>query len=374
MIENPLKLLDRAKRVTIKVGSSLLVDRAGGLRRDWLDGLTMDIAALRRQGSEVIVVSSGAIGLGRHRLGLPAGPLKLEEKQAAAASGQIALAAAYDRALDAKGLHTAQLLLTIDDTEDRRRYLNARSTMGTLLRIGAVPVVNENDTVATTEIRFGDNDRLSARVAVMATCDLLVLLSDVDGLFASDPRQNPAAPFIAHVPQIDAEIEAMAGGVGSAVGTGGMATKIEAARIATRSGCAVLLANGGYRQPLARLREGHRCTLFEAGRDPSGARKAWIAGSLAVNGVVHVDDGAARALKAGRSLLPAGVTGIEGAFERGDAVLVKAAHGEDLAKGLVAYDVGEARMIAGRRSEDIDLLLGYRRGNALIHRDDMVLL
>lgn len=363
-----------ARRLVVKVGSSLLVQSDGNVRKPWLDSLTADIRRLRVQGSEVIVVSSGAIGLGRRALGLPSGPLPLEQKQAAAAAGQIRLAAAWADSLSLHDITAAQILLTLDDTESRRRYLNARSTFAALLAQGAVPVVNENDTVATSEIRFGDNDRLSARVAVMASAETLVLLSDVDGLYTADPRRSPDARHVPIVEEITPDIEAMAGGVGSSVGTGGMISKLVAAKIATHAGCSVVLAKGDALHPLRAVEEGARSTLFVAKANPRGARKHWIAASLGVTGVISVDDGACRALIAGRSLLPAGVRSIEGRFERGDAVLIRSMDGRDLAKGLVAYDAGDANRIAGLRSDDIERTLGYRGRDELIHRDDLVLL
>ncbi|WP_035488028.1 glutamate 5-kinase [Geminicoccus roseus] len=363
-----------ARRLVVKVGSSLLVQPDGDIRQPWLDSLTHDIQRLRARGTEVIVVSSGAIALGRRVLGLPAGPLPLEQKQAAAAAGQIRLAGAWAASLGAHGLPAAQILLTLDDTESRRRYLNARSTFAALLNQRAVPVVNENDTVATTEIRFGDNDRLSARVAVMASAETLVLLSDVDGLYTADPRRSPDARHLPVVEEITPEIEAMAGGAGSVVGTGGMVSKLVAARIATHAGCAVLLARGDALHPLDAVEQGARSSLFVAKASPHGARKHWIAAALGVTGVLRVDEGAARALVAGRSLLPAGVRTVEGRFERGDAVLIRSIDGRDLAKGLVAYDADDAARIVGLRSDDIERTLGYRGRDELIHRDDLVLL
>ncbi|TVQ36686.1 MAG: glutamate 5-kinase [Geminicoccaceae bacterium] len=363
-----------SQRVVVKVGSSLLVDTTGRLRERWLESLARNVAELRAEHRDVILVSSGAIALGRSILGLPAGTLRLEEKQAAAAAGQIALAHAYQAALQDVGLGCAQLLLTLDDTEDRRRYLNARATIETLLRLGAVPVVNENDTVATTEIRFGDNDRLSARVAIMALADTLVLLSDVDGLYTADPHRDPLARHVPEVDRLSPEIEAMATGVTTAVGTGGMVSKLVAAKLATRAGCAVLIGDGRDLDPLARLRHGARFTRFAAQSSPRRARKEWIAGALAPSGVVTVDDGAAAALRAGRSLLPAGVVDVEGNFHRGDALLVKDRSGRTLAKGLSAYDAADAQRIIGRRSEAIEAILGFRGRDELIHRDHLVLL
>lgn len=363
-----------ARRLVVKIGSALLVDHQGRLRHDWLDSLAEDLAACRSRGQEAIVVTSGAIALGRPLLGLRPGPLKLEDQQAAAAVGQINLAHAYQASLARHGLTTAQLLLTLGDTESRRRYLNARSTIGSLLSLGVVPVVNENDTVATNEIRFGDNDRLSARVAVMASADQLILLSDVDGLYTSDPGRNPDALRLELVSAITPEIEAMAGGTGSDVGTGGMVSKLAAAKIATRAGCAVVLAPGSVTRPLTQLEQGGPCTRFPARKNPGRARKDWIAASLGAMGVIRIDAGAARALRRGSSLLPAGVIAIEGTFERGDPVLVQGPDGADLAKGLSAYDAADARLIQGHRTEAIVDILGYRGRDELIHRDDLVLL
>ncbi len=368
------RLVPAGGRVVIKIGSSLLVDAGGDLRRAWLEALAQDVAVLRAQSSEVVMVSSGAIALGRSTLGLPPTTLRLEEKQAAAAAGQIALAHAYKGALAEIGVACAQVLLTLGDTEDRRRYLNARATLETLLRLGAVPVVNENDTVATSEIRFGDNDRLSARVAVMASADLLVLLSDVDGLYTSDPRTNADAAHLAEVPQLTPEIQAMAGATGSAVGTGGMVSKVAAADLATRSGCTVIIADGREPAPIQRLADGARRTLFHARTSPRRARKEWIAGTMAPAGTLTVDDGAVRALRDGRSLLPAGVIGVEGSFARGDAVLVHDARGTTVAKGLSAYDAADARRIAGHQSHEHARLLGFRGRDEIIHRDHLVLL
>ncbi len=367
-------ILDGVGRLVVKIGSALLVDEAGGLRRGWLEAFARDLAELVNTGREVVVVSSGAIALGRSTLALPKGTLRLEEKQAAAAAGQIALAHAYQAALAEVGVACAQVLLTLGDTEDRRRYLNARATVETLLRLRAVPVVNENDTVATTEIRFGDNDRLSARVAIMASADLLLLLSDVDGLYTGDPRSQKDAAHIARIAELTPEIEAMAASRGSAVGTGGMVAKLVAADLATRSGCAVVIADGRTERPLRRLLEGARHTVFAARTSPRRARKEWIAAAIGPMGVVVVDDGAARALGAGRSLLPAGVVAVEGAFARGDAVLVRNRAGRTIAKGLSAYDADDARRIAGHQSDATEQLLGFRGRDEVIHRDHLVLL
>jgi glutamate 5-kinase len=370
MIETALA----ARRLTVKVGSALLVDPSGELRGEWLAALACDLAARRAVGQEVIVVTSGAIALGWRALGLPRRPMRLEEKQAAAAAGQIILARAWQESLGREGLKAAQILITLDDTEARRRYLNARATMATLLRLGVVPVVNENDTVATGEIRFGDNDRLSARVAVMASAESLILLSDVDGLYTADPGRDPKATHIPLVEAVTPEIEAMAGGSQSGLGTGGMASKLEAARFATTAGCTVVLTKGSLLRPLSALAHGARCTIFRARTSPRRARKDWIAGSLSVMGNFEIDDGAVAALRRGSSLLPAGVLAISGEFERGDAVLVRSREGVPLAKGLSAYDAVEARQIIGRRTEEIEAILGYRGRDALVHRDDLVLL
>jgi glutamate 5-kinase len=363
-----------ARRIVIKIGSSLLADAdTGALNRDWLASLVADVATLKAQGKEVILVSSGAIALGRKVLGLPSGPLKLEENQAAASVGQIGLAHAYEETFKAAKLVAAQILLTLGDTEERRRYLNARSTMETLLRIGAVPVVNENDTVATSEIRYGDNDRLAARVASMMSADCLILLSDVDGLYTSVPGTDGDAELIPEVEHITPEIEAMAGDTGTELSRGGMVTKIEAARIAVEAGTHMVIASGKVMNPLARFAEGGRCTWFLAHSNPSASRKRWIAGALEPRGAVVIDDGAVAALKAGKSLLPAGVSSIEGSFDRGDAVVIRDASGTELGRGLSAYSHQDAQAIMGHKSREITELLGYRGRDELIHRDDMAL-
>lgn len=365
----------RARRLVVKIGSSLLVDREGRVREGWLDGLAEDVARLKARGQQVVVVTSGAIALGFRALGLDRRPHRLDEKQAAAAIGQILLARAYQDRLGAKGLAAGQILITAEDTEARRRYLNARATLEVLLREGVVPVVNENDTVATGEIRFGDNDRLSARVAVMTTADTLVLLSDVDGLYTADPRRDPDARHLALVDAVTPEVAAMAGGAGTAVGTGGMASKLVAATMATSAGCSVVLAQGTAPRPLAAVEAGARATLFPARLSARRARKDWIAASLGASGALQVDAGALRALRAGSSLLPAGVVAVEGEFGRGDAVLVRASPGGDpVAKGLVAYDAADARRLAGRRTDEIEAALGWRGRDELVHRDDLVLL
>ncbi|MEQ8355320.1 MAG: glutamate 5-kinase [Kiloniellaceae bacterium] len=365
--------LAQARRLVVKIGSALLVDEAeGAIRRDWLNALADDVAALIRRGTEVLLVSSGAIAVGRHHLGLTQKALRLEEKQAAAATGQIRLAHAYQESLARHDITVAQILLTLEDTEERRRHLNARSTLNTLLRFGTLPVINENDTVATTEIRVGDNDRLAARVAAMLGADTLVLLSDIDGLYSADPRQNPAATFIPEVAEITPEIEAMAGVAASGFSNGGMITKLTAGKIATGAGCRMAIASGRVLHPLKAVDEGARCTWFLASVEPRTARKRWIAGSLKPSGKLLVDAGALRALKSGKSLLPAGVTAVEGRFERGDAVLVCDPAGQEMARGLAAYSAADARRIMGHKSREIEAILGYRGREELIHRDDLV--
>ncbi len=367
--------LASAQRVVVKIGSALVVDPdEAAPRTAWLDGVARDIALLRARGVDVIVVSSGAIALARRSLGLQQRRLRLEEQQAAAAVGQIRLAQAWSEALSAKGLTAAQLLLTLDDTEDRRRYLNARATLNMLLTIGCIPVINENDTVATAEIRFGDNDRLAARVAEMMQADQLVLLSDIDGLYTADPRRDHTAMHIPVVAAITSEIEAMGGEPPPGYSSGGMQTKLVAARIATQAGCAMAIAYGHTERPLAALEFGARCTWFLAAPDGRSARKRWIAGALAPLGTLLVDAGAARALAAGRSLLPAGVRSVDGTFQRGDPVVVRNATGKALARGLSAYASVDAERIAGHRSDEIEAILGWRGRDEIIHRDDLVLL
>jgi glutamate 5-kinase len=367
--------LGSAQRIVVKIGSALVVDQdEAAPRTAWLEGVAGDIAALRARGIAVIVVSSGAIALARRSLGLQQRRLRLEEQQAAAAVGQIRLAQAWSEALSAKGLTAAQLLLTLDDTEDRRRYLNARATLHTLLGLGCIPVINENDTVATAEIRFGDNDRLAARVAEMTQADQLILLSDIDGLYTADPRRDAAAAHIAIVSAITPDIEAMGGEPPPGYSSGGMRTKLAAARIATQAGCAMAIAQGHIDHPLSALEQGARCTWFLASPEGHSARKRWIAGSLSPLGALVVDAGAARALASGRSLLPAGVRRVEGTFERGDPVVVHGPDGAALARGLSAYASTDAERIAGHRSDEIEAILGWRGRDEIIHRDDLVLL
>jgi glutamate 5-kinase len=366
------------RRIVVKVGSSLLVDAAaGGLKRDWLEGLAADIAALHRgEGGEprdVLVVSSGAIALGRAVLKLPNGPLKLEEAQGAAAIGQIALARSWSEVMSGDGITTGQVLVTLGDTEERRRYLNARSTIARLLEWRCVPVINENDTVATSEIRYGDNDRLAARVATMMSADVLVLLSDVDGLYDKPPGEGSGAQLVPLVQRITPEIEGMAGISASETARGGMVTKIEAGKIATTAGTQMVIASGRVAHPLRRIAEGAPCSWFLTPANPVTSRKKWIAGSLEPRGALHIDAGALRALRSGASLLPAGVVRIDGAFGRGDAVVVRGPDGAEIGRGLVAYDAGDAERIRGRSSSDIPLILGFTGRTEMIHRDDLVL-
>jgi glutamate 5-kinase len=376
-MQSAISTLDKARRVVIKIGSALLVESSTGtLRRDWLSTIAEDIAALRKDGDkEVVIVSSGAIALGRRHLGLNLTRQKLEESQAAASVGQIRLAHAYQEILGEHEITVAQILLTLSDTEERRRYLNARSTINTLLSLGAIPVINENDTVATAEIRYGDNDRLAARVAQMISADCLILLSDVDGLYTADPESDPNAEFIPVVRAITGEIAEMAGAPkATGFGKGGMVTKLAAARIAVAAGCAMAIINGKEPHPLKRFRETGRGSWFLPEATPVTARKQWIAGTLVPAGVYVVDAGAAGALGRGKSLLPAGVTDVEGTFERGDAVRVRDAAGHEIARGLSAYSSTDAKRIIGHKSRDIEAILGYRGREELIHRDDLVLL
>jgi glutamate 5-kinase len=367
--------LTEAKRIVVKIGSSLLVDSdKGRLNRAWLESLVADVAASRKRGQEVILVSSGAIALGRRHLTLGTGKLKLEESQAAAAVGQIRLAHAYKELLDVHEITVAQILLTLGDTEQRRRYLNARGTLNTLLSLGAVPLINENDTVATAEIRYGDNDRLAARVAQMVGADCLVLLSDIDGLYTANPNLDPDAQFIARVLEITPAIEAMAGDSAGDMGSGGMQTKIAAAKIAVAAGCHLCISLGSVEHPLQRIAEGARCTWFMPSSTPLATRKQWIAGTLKPAGAISVDDGAVRALMGGKSLLPAGVTRAVGRFDRGDTVSIVSPDGTEIGRGICAYSDADAARIMGRKSEDIEKVLGFRGRDEIVHRDDLVLL
>lgn len=368
--------LSTSKRIVVKIGSALLVQGDGRLRAEWLGALAQDIAALRDSGAEIMIVSSGAIAIGRRLLGLASGPrnraLRLEESQAAAAAGQVRLAHAWQETLGQCDVPVAQILLTIEDTEDRRRHLNARNTIGTLLRLGVVPVINENDTVATDEIRFGDNDRLAARVAQMMGADTCIILSDIDGLYTADPTVDESAQHIPEVDAITPEIAAMAGETAGDDGSGGMITKIEAARVALQSGCCLVITDGRNANPISALAAGARATWFVPQGEPHTARKRWIAGTLKPEGTITIDAGAATALARGNSLLPAGVTAVDGAFERGDPVIVRDGDGKELARGLVAYGRDDAQRILGRQSGEIENILGYRGREEMIHRDDLV--
>ena len=363
-----------ARRVVVKVGSALLVGADGAADAHWLHAFAADIARLRARGQQVLVVSSGAVALGRRRLSLAKRALTMPEKQAAAAAGQSALMRAWEEAFEPHGLSCAQVLLTRDDTEVRRRWLNARATMDTLLGLGVIPVINENDTVVTEEIRYGDNDRLAARVAQMIGADVLVLLSDVDGLYTADPRDHPGAQHIARVARLTPEIEAMAGGAnaGAGVGTGGMATKLAAARIASAAGCATVITNGHRPSPISALEAGEPATVIEASTTPAAAYKAWIAGSLAPAGTLVVDAGAGAAVAKGKSLLAAGVRGVQGQFDKGDAVIIRDEAGAEIARGLVRYDAADAARICGLKSDAIEPALGYTAG-PVVHADDLAL-
>ncbi|MFN3229401.1 MAG: glutamate 5-kinase [Asticcacaulis sp.] len=374
-LQSPLRL-SGLRRLVLKVGSSLLVEpQQGGVRSVWLAGLAADIRGLRDRGIAVVVVSSGAVALGRRELGLKKGPLRLYEKQAAAAVGQMALMSAWRTALEPLGLRTAQVLLTRDDTENRRRWLNARATLDSLLALGCVPVINENDTVATEEIRYGDNDRLAARSAQMIQADMLVLLSDIDGLYTADPRSDPMARHVPVVAAITPEIEAMAGGANASagVGTGGMATKVSAARIAAAAGCVTVIGRGERPSPVSALEGGALHTLFLATDSPSRAYKQWLAGSLAPNGDLVVDAGAMDALLDGRSLLPSGLVSVHGTFGKGSTVRVLGPNNQEIALGLAAYDALDMVKLIGCDSRQIETRLGYTSGPAIIHRDDLAL-
>ena len=361
-----------AKRLVVKIGSALLVDRQTGLKQGWLSALAMDVAEAKVRGTDVVLVSSGSIALGRKVLGLGDGVLTLEQSQAAAAVGQIRLARAYEEVLAPHGITTAQVLVTLEDTEDRRRYLNSRATMETLLGLGCVPIVNENDTVATDEIRFGDNVRLAAQIAVTVGADQLILLSDVDGFYSANPKEDPTAQRFDLVETITPQIEAMAGDSISGLSKGGMKTKLLAAKTAVAGGCAMAIMEGSVLRPLKALAEGAQRTWFVAQSDPQAARKRWI-NAMKPRGELRLDGGAVVALRAGKSLLPAGVTAVTGAFGRGDPVAILSPEGDVLGKGLVRYTAAEARAIAGHRSGDIAAILGYQGRAALVHRDDMVI-
>jgi glutamate 5-kinase len=368
-------VLAEAARVVVKIGSSLLVDSATGkLNRPWLESLADEIARLRGRGQQVMVVSSGAIALGRKYLGLADNQRRLEDHQAAAAAGQVLLAHAYQELLGKRDIRIAQVLLTLEDTENRRRYLNARSTLETLLGLGVVPVINENDTVATQEIRYGDNDRLAARVAEMTSADCLILLSDVDGLYDSDPAGNSEALLIPEIHEITAKVESLAGESATPFGSGGMVTKLAAAKICMAAGCATVIANGHRKNPIESLEANEPSSWFVPRKTPRAARKQWIAGSLTPRGTLIIDAGAERALAKGGSLLPVGVVAVEGDFQRGDAVSIHNRDGRDIARGLTTYSSRDAKVILGRRSEDIESLLGYAGRDEIIHRDNLVLM
>ena len=369
-----MEALAAARRLVVKVGSAILTDENGAVREPWLSSLCADLSELRGEKRDVVVVTSGAIALGRQRLGLK-GALRLDEKQAASAAGQAALVAAWQRAFDPFGVAVAQILLTLEDTENRRRYLNARATFSTLLDVGALPLVNENDTIATAEIRYGDNDRLAAHAAQIIGADLLVILSDIDGVYDSDPRRNPAAAHLPLIDRVTGEIERAAAGpnAASGVGTGGMASKIAAAKIAGASGSATIIAAGIGANPIAAIGAGARATLILPQQSREGARRQWIAGRLKPHGEIRIDAGAAKALLGGASLLPAGVVRVTGDFQRGDAVTIAAADGETLAQGLSSFSALEIAAIAGKKSDEIEAILGYRRRPAIVEKNDLVL-
>jgi glutamate 5-kinase len=369
----PAPALSDYRRIVVKVGSSLLVNDRGEVDRQWLTTLAHDISLLRVAGHQVLIVSSGAIAIGSSILGINKRRAKLEDLQAAAASGQVQLVHAYQEVLGAHGIGAAQILLTPDDTENRRRFLNARGTLGRLLERGMIPIVNENDTVATDEIRYGDNDRLAARVAQLVMADALVLLSDVDGFYTADPGKHADAQHIAEVTRITSEMQAMAGETRSDIGSGGMATKVQAARIATHAGCSTIIASGQIEHPLRALMDGARCTIFRAEGTPAAARKQWLAGALEVRGEICVDEGAAAALRNGKSLLPVGVVSVSGSFRRGDVVSISGPDGMELGRGLAEYANDEVGRISGKQSEEIEEKLGYRGRSVIVHRDELVL-
>jgi len=364
-----------ASCIVVKIGSSLLVDNeTGSLRYDWLEALAADIGRCRDRGQRIIIVSSGAIALGRRYLNMKSRDLRLEEKQAAAAAGMVRLAHAYQECFETHNLSVAQILLTRDDSENRRRYLNARSTLFTLLSVGAIPLINENDTVATEEIRFGDNDQLAARVAVMVSADLLVLLSDIDGLYDGDPKTNNNVKLIPAVTEITQEIQDMAGKAASNDSSGGMVTKLAAAKQCIGSGCSMVITKGDHFKPLQALENGAKCTWFQSANNPQSARKNWISGTLQPCGTFTIDNGALIALKTGRSLLPAGVIGVKGSFQRGDTIVIETVEGTEVGRGLSAYSSDDALLIKGHNTDDILALLGYRGRDEIIHRDDLVLI
>jgi len=366
-------VLSRFRRLVVKVGSSLLVDDHGRLNRDWLDGLCDDIANLNRHDHEVLVVSSGAIAIGSSILGINKRRARLEDLQAAAAAGQVQLVHAYQEALGRHDIIAAQVLLTLDDTENRRRFLNARGTLGKLIERSVVPIINENDTVATEEIRYGDNDRLAARIAQLVMADALLLLSDVDGFYTADPASDENAQHIPVVSKIDAEMMAMAGASHSDVGSGGMTTKLQAARIATRAGCTTVIASGAIQRPLRALGEGARCSVFAAAGTPAAARKQWLAGVHDVKGELRLDDGAVIALSSGSSLLPVGVVAVAGKFRRGDVVRLLDGNGVEIGRGLAEYSADETLQLVGCQSDEIEATLGYRGRTVMVHANELVL-
>ncbi|WP_308911750.1 glutamate 5-kinase [Pseudokordiimonas caeni] len=367
--------LKDTRRIVLKIGSALLIDgNRSVVREAWLNSLADDVAALKARGIQVILVSSGAIAMGREAIGYSTRPDRLEDAQAAAAVGQIRLAGAYQDVFAKRDIVVGQILLTLDDLEERPSYLNARNTLETLLDRGIVPVINENDTVATTEIRFGDNDRLSARVAHLTGADLLILFSDIDGLYETDPRKSPDAPFVSVVEKITPAIDAMAGPPGATTaGTGGMITKLAAAKIAMAGGCSMIIAKGEAERPVGRLIDGERHTIFIASEDPLTIRKRWIRGLMAPQGFAHLDDGAVAAIRGGASLLPAGVTGVDGNFNRGSLIALLDRHQHLVGQGLAAYGSVEADKIKGCQIKEISSILGYSGRSALVHRDDMVI-
>ncbi|MCL4129982.1 UNVERIFIED_CONTAM: hypothetical protein GTU68_004749 [Idotea baltica] len=372
--QNSAFAIKNYRRIVIKVGSALVVDPETGLRRAWLESLADDVVRLRNNGAEVLIVSSGSVSLGRNQSSFLSKDcrLKLAESQAAAAIGQITLCRTFDEIFSQRGVNTGQVLVTIGDTETRRRYLNARATIVTLLEWKAVPIINENDTVATNEIRYGDNDRLAARVATMVDADLLVLLSDIDGLYTKPPASDPTAEHIPFVSKVDEQIESMAGEAASNLSRGGMVTKIAAAKIATGGGAAMLIASGKTENPIGAICDGGRCTWFAPVDRPVNQRQKWIAGGLGINGQIEIDNGALSAVNAGKSLLPAGVKSVSGDFKRGDTVEVMLA-GSRVACGLVQYDSCDAKKIAGLKSSEIEAVLGENFRVAMIHSDDLVI-
>lgn len=365
--------ISQFRRLVVKVGSSLLVAGDGRLNRDWLETLAQDINELQREGHEILIVSSGAIAIGSSVLGINKARAQLQDLQAAAAAGQVQLVHAYQEILGRYGISAAQILLTPEDTENRQRFLNARGTLARLLDRSVIPIINENDTVATEEIRYGDNDRLAARVAQLVMADALVLLSDVDGFYTADPGKDAAAKHIPEVGRITREMQSMAGETRSDIGSGGMATKVQAARIATHAGCSTIIASGKISHPLKALSSGGRCTVFKAEGTPAAARKQWLAGVLEVGGGLGVDDGAVRALRSGNSLLPVGVVNVTGDFNRGDVVKITGPDGSELGRGLAEYSASEAGLLAGCQSEQIEDKLGYRGRSVMVHRDELVL-